>query len=382
MSSFSIILFWSLVTTVAYTYVLYPLIIALLARRFSKPIHRAPHNQPISIIIAAYNEEAHLERRIAELLHLCEISNLKSEILIASDGSTDRTNAIALSFKDQNVHLIPLPTNQGKSAALSQAALRARHDILLFADARQRWDEDTIPTLLENFADDEVGAVSGDLVLETQSGTVAGVGLYWKFEKWLRRRESDLYSMVSVSGSIAAVRRELFIPIPKGCLLDDVYWPLNVAMQNYRVIHDDRAKAYDRLPEKTRDEFKRKVRTLSGNFQLLKLLPRSLSPLHNPVWIQFLSHKILRLVVPWALLALLALSCILEHPIYRLAFFAQLAFYVIAIVGLSRFASTRIKLASAAASFLVLNTAAAVALYTYLTGRATRSWKKVTYTAS
>ncbi len=286
------------------------------------------------------------------------------------------------SFADGNLRLIELSENRGKSAALTAAIEQAHHEIVLFADARQRWDDRTIPNLMENFADERVGAVSGDLVIETSPGVIAGVGLYWRFEKWLRRRESALFSMISVSGSVAAVRKSLFKPIPAGTLLDDVYWPLCVAMQRFRVIHDDRAKAYDRLPDRARDEFHRKVRTLSGNLQLLALLPLSLSPFHNPVWIQFLSHKILRLVVPWALIAVLALSCILSHPIYRLAFFAQIGFYLIGILGLNRFASSRLKIASAAASFLLLNSAAAVALWTFFTGNSTRTWTKTTYTPS
>jgi len=380
--TFTEIIFWTLLACVAYTYIIYPMIMGILARFRATPIRRAPYVCPISIIVAAYNEEQHLDRRLRELVALCKQSNLQFEILVASDGSTDRTNAIATSFASDNVRLLALDTNQGKSAALSHAVSMARHEIVLFADARQRWDEHTIDNLLANFADSTVGAVSGDLVIESTPGTLAGVGLYWRFEKWLRRRESEVASMVSVSGSVAAVRKSLFIPIPAGTLLDDVYWPLAVAMYGYRVVHDENAKAYDRFPERARDEFRRKVRTLSGNFQLLARLPQALNPFSNPVFFQLLSHKILRLVVPWALIALLVLSSILEHPVYRICFFGQLGFYGIAIIGLSRFAATRIRLASAAASFLVLNTAAAVALWTYLSGRSTRSWTKVSYTPS
>jgi cellulose synthase/poly-beta-1,6-N-acetylglucosamine synthase-like glycosyltransferase len=380
MPTFCEILFWLLAATILYTYAIYPIAVAVIARVRPSPIHRAPSDRPISIVIAAYNEEANIQRRLTELLALCAPLGCEFEILVATDGSTDRTSAIVRSFADRNVRLIEFAQNRGKSAALTAAVQHARHEIILFADARQRWDPRTIPCLLENFADPRIGAVSGDLVIESAPGVIAGVGLYWRFEKWLRRRESMLFSMISVSGSIAAVRKHLFKAIPAGTLLDDVYWPLCVAMQGFRVVHDPRAKAYDRLPDRARDEFRRKVRTLSGNFQLLALLPRSLSPFHNPVWIQFLSHKILRLVVPWALIAVLALSCILAHPIYRLAFFAQIGFYLIAIIGLSRFASTRLKIASAAASFLLLNTAAAVALWTFFTGHSTRAWTKSTYT--
>src|SRR5215470_5324190 len=109
-------------------------------------------------------------------------------------------------------------------------------------------------------------------MLESALVVMAGGGLYWRFAKWLRQKESLIHSQVGVSGAIAAVRRELFRPIPHGTLLDDVYWPLQVAMQGYRVVHDDRARAFDRLPENPRDEFRRKVRTLAGNFQLARML--------------------------------------------------------------------------------------------------------------
>src|SRR5205085_1989176 len=144
-------------------------------------------------------------------------------------------------------------------------------------------------------------AVSGDLVVIAGPGAVAGVELYWKLEKWLRRQESRVGAQVGVTGAICAVRRELFTPVPPGTILDDVYWPLGVVMRGYRVVHDSRALAYDRLPERVRDEFRRKVRTLAGNFQLAARLPAALLPWRNPIWGQFLSHKLARLVVPWAL---------------------------------------------------------------------------------
>jgi cellulose synthase/poly-beta-1,6-N-acetylglucosamine synthase-like glycosyltransferase len=224
--------------------------------------------------------------------------------------------------------------------------------------------------------------VSGDLIIESARGVMQGVGLYWRYEKWVRRLESQIGSTVGVSGSISAVRRALFRPIPAGTLLDDVYWPLRVAMQGYRVVHDDRAHAYDRLPEQVRDEFKRKVRTLSGNYQLLGRLGAALLPWRNPTWLRFLSHKVFRLLVPWALLGLLAASAVQSGPMYQAAFWVQVVFYVLAVVGLRRAVGARVRMASAAASFLVLNAAAWVAWWAWLIGGADRTWTKVSYTSS
>jgi biofilm PGA synthesis N-glycosyltransferase PgaC len=150
-------------------------------------------------------------------------------------------------------------------------------------------------------------------------------------------------------------------------------------MQGYRTIHEKRAVAYDRLPERARDEFRRKVRTLAGNFQLAARLPHSLLPWRNPVWLQFVSHKLLRLAVPWALLALLALSAILPGEGYRALWWAQIGFYLVALLGNVQAVGSRFRPAGAAASLVVLNAAAWLAFWVWVTGRAARSWGKVYY---
>jgi len=206
---------------------------------------------------------------------------------------------------------------------------------------------------------------------------LAGVGLYWRYEKWLRRAESRLHSTVGVSGSIAAVRRELFQPIPRGILLDDVYWPLQVVMQGYRVVHDERARAYDCLPERARDEFRRKVRTLSGNYQLVSALPQLLSPRRNPIWVQFVSHKMLRLLVPWLLIGVFLSSALLHGWPYQLAFWAQLLLFGAALLGLTGVSRSRI--AQTAASFVTLNAAAWLAFWVWVSGGSAAAWSKVHY---
>jgi hypothetical protein len=208
---------------------------------------------------------------------------------------------------------------------------------------------------------------------------MAGVGLYWRFEKWLRKMESRVHSTVGLTGSICAVRRALFRPIPPGTILDDVYWPLQVVMQGYRVVHDGQARAYDRLPERTRDEFRRKVRTLCGNFQLVSRMPSSLLPWRNPIAWQFVSHKLMRLVVPWALIGLLVTSLYLPGPFYRVALAAQIMFYIAGLAGLAKPFTGRFRLMSASASFLVLNAAAWLSFWVWISGRSNRSWSKVPY---
>ncbi len=213
--------------------------------------------------------------------------------------------------------------------------------------------------------------------METAPGVLAGVGLYWRFEKWLRRQESRAWSTVGVTGAISAVRRELFRSVPAGTLLDDVYWPLQVALRGFRVLHDPRARARDRLPPRARDEFRRKVRTLTGNFQLINRLPAALLPWRNPVWFAYVSHKLCRLLVPWALLGLLATSWCSPGPFYQAAFVCQCLFYLAGLAALGTGLGSR--LSTAAGSFLVLNAAAWIAFWAWVFGRAGRLWTKVSY---
>jgi cellulose synthase/poly-beta-1,6-N-acetylglucosamine synthase-like glycosyltransferase len=236
--------------------------------------------------------------------------------------------------------------------------------------------------LVAPFSDSSVGAVSGDLVIEVAPGVLAGVGLYWRFDKWLRRNESRLDSMVSVTGCIAAVRRELFTTLPAGTTLDDVYWPLRVGMAGYRVIHAERARAFDRLPERTRDEFRRKIRTLAGNYQLMSRMPEVLLPWRNRLWWQFISHRALRLVVPWALLATLIITAVTPGSFYRFAYSIQVVFYVLGMAAFVPAVAERSRLASGIASFLLLNTAAWVAFWVWASGRTAQSWTKVSYRES
>ena len=374
----------SCLALVAYTYLAYPLGVGLLSAAAGRPVRpRAGPVGPVSVVIAAHNEEALIAGRVSELAgHVAGIAT-GGEVIVVSDGSTDRTAGRAREADAGGVPVIVIerPANEGKSAALSAGCSEARHAVVAFGDVRQKWEPGALSFLLETLSDPAVGAVGGDLVIESAAGTLRGMGIYWSFEKWLRRRESLLHSSVGLTGAIAAVRRDLFRPPPPGTILDDVYWPLGVAMQGMRVIHDSRAVARDRLPGRARDEFRRKVRTLSGNFQLAARLPGALDPRRNPIWLQFASHKLLRLAVPWALIGAFVGSAIARGPWHRGAFWLQVLAYLIALAGLSGPIARRSRLASAAGSFLVLNAAAWVAFWVWASGRTSRTWVKATYAA-
>jgi poly-beta-1,6-N-acetyl-D-glucosamine synthase len=374
---------WVGLIIVLYAYVLYPVAVWAVARlrrespRASATTEAAP---AFSVVLAVHDEAHRIRKRLDELIALIATTRSPAEVIVVANGCADDTPALARSHPSPLVRVIELPENVGKAHALTCGYEAAKGELLVFADARQSWAPDSLQRLLENFASPEIGAVGGELVIEAANGVLAGVGLYWRYEKWLRRNEARLHSTVGVSGSICAVRRNLFRPIPRGVLLDDLYWPLQVVMQGRRVAYDDRALAHDRLPDRPADEFRRKVRTLSGNFQLAAMLPQALLPWRNPIWVQFVSHKLLRLVIPWILLAIFFASGLLDAPLYRGVFLAQLLLYALAISALAGPAS-RWRLGTVAAAFVVVNAAAWLAFWVWIRGRSDGAWKKVAYDA-
>ena len=377
------VMFWLGVSTVVYVHLLYPVLIRVLAglrpgRRRSGDVR---NTLPYSVILAVRDEAPRISARLDDLLASTGTAERCVEVIVVADGCTDATAALARSHQSPLVRVVELADNEGKARAISCGCEVAQGDVIVFADARQRWAANSLQRLLENFDRAEVGGVTGELVIEAPAG-LAGVGLYWRYEKWLRRNEARLHSTVGVSGSISAVRRALFLPIPRGLLLDDLYWPLQVVMQGRRVVYDERALAYDRLPDRPADEFWRKVRTLSGNFQLVAALPRALLPWRNPIWTQFVSHKLLRLVVPWMLLAVLLASALLDGALYRIAFVAQAIFYGLTLSALAGGPGARWRVVTAATGFIVLNAAAWLAFWVWILGRAEGSWKKVSYDVS
>lgn len=330
-------LFWCAFTMVLYVYLGYPTILAVWARIAPRPVHRSPITPGVSIVIAARNEAPALQARIENLLTVDYPAD-RIQIIVVSDGSTDSTPEI-LDFYRGEIDYLLLPTS-GKATALNAGVAIARYEVLVFADARQRFAPDALRALVAPLADPAVGGVSGELVLDCESGEGAstigeGVGVYWRYEKWLRRQETLVGSTVGSTGAIHALRRDLWQPLPAETILDDVLAPMQAVLAGARVIFEGAARAYDRLSPASRTEFQRKTRTLAGNYQILRLQPRLLIPFVNPVWLQFVSHKLGRLMVPYALGVLLLSSAVLAggDRLYAVAFIGQIAFYGLAAYG-------------------------------------------------
>jgi len=332
-------LFWTSAIVIAYVYAGYPLLMRIRAALAAAPTRRcfAEGRWPsISIVVAARNERARLPGRIENLLTIRYGG--PREIIVVSDGSSDGTADALARFGDR-IRFIELSPG-GKPQALNAGVAAATGEIVVFADARQRFGEDALPALVSAFTSPDVGGATGELVLDCEYGqtrsTVGdGMGAYWKYEKWLRRQESRVRTVLGATGAIYALRRSLWQPLPADTLLDDVLAPMRAVLAGWRIVFVEEARAFDRTAPDTAAEARRKRRTLAGNYQILAQEPRLILPVANPVWLEYMSHKVGRLVVPWALLGLLLASIVLagrSWP-YALALGLQAVFYVLAAVG-------------------------------------------------
>jgi len=367
-------IFWGAAFLIAYTYMGYIAALWLRARLFPWPVLRAPQEPRISVVMVVRNEEQVLECKLRNLLDL-DYPPESCQIVIVSDGSTDGTEAILREhLRGPRVQVVINQLSRGKASGLNDALERTHGDIVVFTDARQKIERGALRLLVENFADPEVGCVSGELMLGDPAAgeTGQGMGLYWRIEKSIRELEAASGSVVGATGALYAVRRELLTALPEGTILDDVYIPLQVMRQGRRVVFEPRARAWDNRDLGGRSEFARKVRTLSGNYQVVQLMPWVLSG-QNPVLLRFVSHKLLRLCVPFALTAMLIASMWLRAPLYRIALVLQLAFYGMGLLALARILKAGIlgRAADVAGTFVLLNTAAVVAFANFVAGRKT-----------
>lgn len=370
------ILFWFSLGFIFYTYIGYPVLLWFQAGIFTKKIEKQPCTPFVSVVISALNEEKRIASRLENLLEQ-QYPGECLEILVVSDGSIDRTGEIVRTFSDRNVRLLEIPERKGKAAALNLGIAESRGEIVVFADARQRFEPDAISQLVANFSDPSVGCVSGELMFQedTESSVKLEMGAYWKYEKWIRKMESQTGSVVGATGAIYAMRRKLYTPLPAATLLDDVLSPMNVVGQGFRVVFDSKAIAYDILSDDVVQEWRRKVRTLTGNWQLLSLAPWLLIPWRNKEWGRFLSHKVCRILVPFFLVALFALSLKLEDPFYEVFLLVQLACYGLAIIGYFFSSLQSYKIFSIPCFFMVMNIAALFGFFYWISGTGTGIWK-------
>jgi cellulose synthase/poly-beta-1,6-N-acetylglucosamine synthase-like glycosyltransferase len=327
-------IFWIALTCILYVYFGYPIVLLVWSKFGRRPVRKQRWEPPVSLLVVMHNESQNVRGKIENCLEL-DYPKDKLQIIASLDAPTDDTEALAREYCDAGVEVTCSSVRRGKAAALNNGMKVARGQIVVFADARQRFARNAIRELVSNFADPSVGAVSGELMLMDEQGREASnaVGLYWRYEKALRSMESEIHSVPGASGAIYAIRRELFQPLPVNTFLDDVMIPMRIVLRGKRAVFDSKARAYDCVTQTPGQEYEKKIRTLTGNYELFAEMPQLLVPWRNPIFVQMLSHKAGRLIVPHCLGAMFAANLFLLHGFYLLLFAGQLAWYGLAGLG-------------------------------------------------
>lgn len=371
-----LLLFWLSVAALLYSYFIFPLILRIFVT--PKPVSRVlPENLPsVDIIIAAYNEEACIKARIENALSQDYAGEL--QILVASDGSQDSTGQIIDSFEDIRVKAFNFEVNRGKISVLNDLVAKSTADLLVFTDANTDFNSDAVTILVESFSGN-VGAVSGELILETEDGNQNLDGLYWRYEQFLKKCESELGSLLGANGAIYALKRELYLPLPTDTIVDDFCIVMNVKKQGFDVLYNDQAIAKEEVAPSLEDEVGRRIRIGVGNYKAFFANLWALSPSQGLLSWCFWSHKVLRWFAPHLLLlALISNAMLLDIGFFRLTFIAQVLFYAIAWHGQKKIhKGQKVRGIVAIVSFFVsMNVALGQGFVRFCKGHKSGGWKR------
>lgn len=374
------ILFWSSVAGLAYVYLVYPVLIGMCGRFRDAALERAPWTKPVSVVIVVHNEAGRLQRKLDGLFR-SEAAERICEVLVTSDGSTDDTARAVAEYPDARVRLVEFDERRGKPACLNELVPQCRSDVVVLTDARQRLDPAAISRLLELFADVRVGAVSGELVFDAPAQPTTGpdrAGCYRRYETWMLRSESRFRSAPGAGGAFYAVRRNVFRPIPDDTVLDDVVIPMKIIERGYHCAFEPGAIAYEEPSPCPRRETARKRRTIAGCAQLLWNHPRWLMPDANPIWWEYVSHRIGRLFSPlWVGLAAAANAALIGRGVYSELAALQGMLYLAALLGWHyQRNGTHARWCAALLTFVRLNLTTLAAWWDALRGRVTPTWQR------
>jgi cellulose synthase/poly-beta-1,6-N-acetylglucosamine synthase-like glycosyltransferase len=369
---------------VGYAYAVYPALIWVLSRLFGrKPVRPAAADDDlpfVSLVIAAHNEEAEIGPRVANAL-ASDYPADRFEVIVASDGSTDRTNAIVRGFDDPRVRLLAFHRNRGKAAVLNDAIPEATGDVVMLSDANTHTEPDAARKLAAWFLDPDVCAVCGKLVLTDRATGTNADGLYWKYETFLKLCESRLGALLGSNGAIYALRKPAFVPLPPNTLVDDFVLPMLAKIQSGgRIVYDREAVAREETAPDLAAEFRRRARIGAGGFQSIVLLRGLLNPANGWVALTFASHKVLRWLGPFFLLAaFLANLALARQPFFAGLLIAQVAFYALAVAGRRLPLPARpraLKVLRLPSMFVLMNAALFVGFLRWVRGFNTGTWQR------
>lgn len=373
------LIFLSSLGLLFYIYFGYPLMLMLIGILAPWPVRKGSRFPSASVVIAAYNEEEIIERKLRNTLELTYPRN-RLEIVIASDGSTDRTVSIARRYASQGIRVLDLP-RRGKAEALNDGVLAATGEVIVFTDANSMLETESLRALVEDLGDPEVGGVCGNQRYRpADSDDVTGreESLYWQYDKAVKGLESRTGSIIAADGSLYAIRRSLYVPIDDPAVADDMAISTRVVLNGHRLVYEARAVTYEDAPARGRQEFLRKVRITNHSVRALLGLGRDLW-LSGFYSIKLLSHKLLRHLAPFWLIVLFSSNVLLlgTHPVCVSTWGCQVLFYVLAFLGwrLRETQPGRSRLLSVPYFFCFVNAAALLGVLSVLIGRSVMAWE-------
>ncbi len=374
--------FWTSVAVAAYTYGGYALVVSVLAKAAPRPHRMQPITPKVTLLVPSYNEEDVIEAKLDNCLAL-DYPHDRLEIIVVADGSTDRTPELAARYRSRGVRVEYRPERRGKIHALNRVMPLVEGDIVVSSDANSLLNPESLRMLVRHFADPEVACVAGEKRITRRDGDVSvGEGLYWRYESYLKRCDSELSSVMGAAGELIALRRDCYEPIEEDTIIEDFVVSMRLVHQGHRVIYEPEAYSMEEASPSIDEEFKRKTRIVAGGWQAVVRLSRLLVPSRPLITFQYVSHRVLRWVlVPYVLIlafvanGLLAMS---GEPLYGMLWLGQLLFYGLAAYGWRRQAQGgRNPLYYVPFYFVFLNYAALVGCVRFMRGRQPVTWEKV-----
>ena len=375
------IMFWVCVALIVYAYAIYPIVVWGLSRLFGRlatsPALAEDDLPSVSLLIAAYNEEQVIAPRIENALALDYPAD-RLEVVIASDGSNDATARIVSAFEDRRIRLLQSPLRRGKATVLNAAFRHVRGDIVLLSDANTFTDRSALRHIVRWFENPRVGIVCGHLVL-TDPATGRNVdGLYWRYETFLKTCEGRLGALLGANGAIYAIRRSSFAGIWNDTIVDDFVIPLVTRLRSgCEIVYDDHAIAYEETPHDFSTEFSRRSRIGAGGFQSIIRLRGLLNPGQGWTAFTFFSHKVLRWLCPFLLIAAFVTNlALINVPLYQLTMTVQVLGYGLALLGLATGTHPGFRPLRLATMFTAMNAALLVGFWRWASGGQQGVWQR------
>jgi poly-beta-1,6-N-acetyl-D-glucosamine synthase len=374
-------------TIVFYTYIGYPLIVGLLAalKRAGNMVHTPTGNSfepEVALVIPCFNEAYILEQKVNNCMEL-DYPKQKLEIFFITDGSTDNSAEVLGRYKQ--VKVLHEAERRGKAAAENRAMHFVKAPVVIFCDANTVLNRDAVRHIVKHFSNEKVGAVAGEkrvLVADKNSASSAGEGVYWKYESWLKKQDSNLHTVAGGAGELIAFRRSCFKPLKEDTILDDFVASMQIAIDGYKVVYEPCAYAQENASASVGEETKRKIRIAAGAWQAFFRLPQALNPIHDiGLTFIYISHKVMRWsMAPLALLIMIPLGYILHVKVggwFTVFWIAQQLFYFMAIMGkIMEHRQLKIKLFFIPYYFVVTNWCMIAGFVRYVKGNQSVKWEK------